>query len=378
MKKYFIFAAVALVALAACSKVETGVATQDRAISFQVANYVPQTKAGETAFSTDETFKTSAWFHPTSGDAQPFMASEIVKWQSSAKQWSPDRTYFWPKTGYVNFFSWAGAPEPAVTDGAAKYGDPATPTYVQIDTNANAMLASAAYRYSVANYNSNAYNIEYESTDVTGVPTLFHHMLAKVTFIVKFDASDVVDANNKWDLTINSASLNYADKGAINVTFTDPTSTGQAWPYTTPAVNWTVKSGDNVTVDVTKNLGDSNKQTVVAPNVSAGKTLLNEITVLPQDLTAGGSNAKFSLNYTLKHYYNDVEQIYETVNLSDTGTAPLGAIALTAFTTNSINAWNMNYKYTYTITIKPNKTVTFDPAVEPWLTDSAGYTYPND
>lgn len=389
MKKYFILAAVVLLALSACSKIEVSNSVPDKAISFQVANYVPQTKANS-AFDVNETFKTSAWFHPISGDAQSFMDKEVVKWQSASTQWAPDRTYYWPKTGYINFFSWAGVPEPVVTEGEAKYGDAtaSTPEYITIATTDDAMLANGAYKYSAAESNTNTYNIEYEGTDVTGVPTLFHHMLAKVTFIVKFDATGA-DAKNKWDLTINSAALIYANQGALDVTFTEPSSTGQsAWPFSSPAVNWTAKTGANTTLAVTANIGADKKQTTIGGNVSDGVTLLDEITVLPQDLTATtGTNARFAINYTLKHYYKDgsdwKEQIYETVNLFDAPTSDpgdyLGSVALTDFTSSSVTAWNMNYKYIYTVTIKPNKTVTFDPAVVAWEgTVNTSFTYPND
>lgn len=372
MKKLFVIAA-AVIALAACTKTEVN-NTPDQAIAFQVANYVPQTKAGETKFDEGKTFTTYAWFHPTSGAAQEFMANETVKWQESAKQWSPERVYFWPKTGYVNFYSYAGTPAPVVTDGTATY------TNKTIAITDDAMLASAAYRYSVANYDANEYSLQYgaANTDVKGVPTLFHHMLAQVSVIVKFDASDVADTKNSWDLIINSASLIYKNSGSLTVTFTDPSSTGQAWPYDAAGYNWE-PTGSNATLAAAAGLGDVNKQTTAAPNVSEGVTLFDAVSVLPQDLTlATGSDARFAINYTLQHKYDGVNGIVETVNLTDEGDAPLGSISLTDFTVETINAWNMNHKYTYTVTIKPNKTVTFDPAVEAWEEKAAGYTYPND
>ncbi len=373
MKKYFIIAIAALAASAACTKVETD-NTPEKAIAFQVANYVPQTKAGEVKFNVDSTFTTYAWFHPTSGDAQAYMSGETIKWQSANNTWASDRVYFWPKTGYVNFYSYSGRPVPAMTDGTATYSSKT------IAINDNAMLASAAYRYTVANYDANVYGLQYGSanTDVKGVPTLFHHLLSQVSVIVKFDASGVTDTKNKWDLTVNSLSLIYKNTGSLTVTFTDPTSTGQAWPYTSAGYNWT-PSGSNTTQAATVTASIGAVQTTTAPNVSDGLTFFDAISVLPQDLTAAtGSDARLAINYTLKHYYDNAEQIYETVNLTDSGTAALGSIKLTDFTTEAINAWNMNYKYTYTVTIKPNKTVTFDPAVEPWQEKAAGYTYPND
>ncbi len=375
MKKLFILAAAALVAAAACTKTEVVNNTPDQAIAFQVANYVPQTKAGEVKFDESKTFNTYAWFHPTSGSAQVFMNNETIKWKEASKQWAAERIYFWPKTGYVNFFSYAGSPVPAVTDGSATYTDKT------IATTDDAVLASAAYRYSVANAAINTYSLQYgtANTDVTGVPTLFHHILSQVTVIVKFDATGT-DALNKWDLVINDVALIYANQGSLEVNFTDAGTTGQAWPFTTAGYNWVPKTGAaNNKLSGTDNLGDANKQTTTGGSVSAGKTLFDAVSVMPQDLTAAtGSNARLALNYTLTHYYDNVQQIVETVNLFDEGTDHLGSISLTDFTVETINAWNMNYKYTYTVTIKPNLTVSFDPAVEPWQEKSAGYTYPND
>ena len=144
MKKYFIFAAAALVALAACNKIEKTEAV-DVPISFQVANFVGQTKAGESLFPIDSTFFTYSWFHENAtAAAQAFMVGEEVKWQATPKQWASNRAYFWPKTGWLNFFSYTGYPRPStVTEGSVKY------TNVAItDTTNDAMLASAAYRYS--------------------------------------------------------------------------------------------------------------------------------------------------------------------------------------------------------------------------------------
>jgi hypothetical protein len=370
MKKYFVFAVAAVIATAACTKNEVINNTSDQAISFQVANYVPQTKANVAFEGTS--FKTSAWFHAdASSAAQPFMASETIKFQSN-NTWAADRIYFWPKTGWINFFSWAGSPEPAVTEGAAAYGTSSAP--VTIATDADAMLASAAYRYGNANYDTNLYTdpILYNGVDTKGVPTLFHHMLAQVNFIVKFDAQDIASTSGyKWDLIINSVSLNYGDEGYLNVVFTDPGSTGQAWPFSANTVNWT--RTDNTDLAGTLNLGAANKQTTAAGSISEGKDLYKNVSVLPQEIGTSGSNAKLALNYTLISYYNDNKHIEETIDLTGAN-----AIAIAAFTNNSISQWNMNYKYTYTVTIKPTKTVTFDPAVEAWQTDSAGYTYPND
>lgn len=386
MKKLFVIAAAAVAALAACTKNEVN--TPDQAISFQVANYVPQTKAGEVKFMDDH-FNTFAWFHANATDpAQIFMNDETIKFQSN-DTWAADRLYFWPKTGSINFYSYAGSPEPdatnGVTDGVVKYTDKT------IAITDDALLASAAYRYGYANAETNEYSLQYNSVDTKGVPTLFHHLLSKVSFVVKFSAEGITDTKYKWDLVVNSASVKYAPTGSLTVTYTDPGTTGQAWPWTDAGIRWTNTSTANTTVNAPATgdvdpvtnavvteadpIAAAGIQTVTATSagdaISAGKTIIREIAMLPQDITAAtGSNATFSINYTLTSYYNNVKHIEETVDLVD--------ISLSKFVT-AFTAWNMNYKYVYNVIIKPNKTVTFDPAVVPWADGgSATYTYPND
>lgn len=368
MKKFLIIAAAAIVAAAACTKSETR--TPDFEVRFQVANYTPATRAE--AFDINSTFSTSAWFHENeTAAAQEFMDSEVISWQSASRSWAPSRVYFWPKTGWVNFFSQAGTPAATITEGQAAYS---AKTIAITD---DALLASAAYRY---NANKNVYDIQYESTDVQGVPTLFHHILSKVTVQVRFDASELTgkaDADKyKWNLVIDEASLIYANKGSLTVNFTDPAATGQAWPYSAATVGWVPTSGEaNVTEAApAANIGSTKTITTVAPNVSDPNILLDQISVMPQDVSAApaGTDAKFAVKFTITEFYDNVEGIHYTVDLTGTDAIPVSDF------TNGVNAWNMNYKYTYTLTVKPNKTVTFDPAVAEWesVTDPE-YIYPN-
>ncbi len=437
MKKILILTAiVALAASAACTKVETF--TPDRAISFQVAKYVPQTKANSAFEGTS--FTTNAWFLPAAGTAQQFMNDETVELQgtSGSAYWAPERTYFWPKTGTIDFFSYAGTPaatsvsfNTSTNVGTVAYGvhDPAS--YVTIDITDDPLLAEGAYGYSDSNYNNNSYNFMYNSTDVTGVPTLFHHMAAKVSFIVKFDASDAGN-KNKWELTINKADFIYADEGEITVSFSRPgTLPNLSWPYTATGVNsgvnWTAETGDNrtlaapatgytaaqISADATLGavtIGGVAAQTItngdvsaVGGNVSDGKMIFKNISVVPQTLAT--TTPKIALCYSLKHYYDTQDytanptgdpvwtaQTTETVNLTDAAVTvgglsypSDGAILIDAFCTDitdpttAVGTWEISHKYVYTINIKPNHEVRFSPAVVDWDSDiNAGYVYPND
>jgi len=112
MKKYFFIATAALAALASCSKV-TPVAEPDQAISFQVANYSSRTKANEVSITSEgfTQFITNAWFHQNeNADGQRLMENERIEKGTTyaPNEWAPTtRPYYWPKTGYINFYSYA-------------------------------------------------------------------------------------------------------------------------------------------------------------------------------------------------------------------------------------------------------------------------------
>ena len=129
MKKILILTAIAALAVsAACTKVET--ITPDQAISFEVAKYMPLTRAynsllDETAAGSDiDRFFTNAWYHDGAAGfgAQRFMTDQAIVPDNASDptKWSPSgRNYFWPKTGSINFFSYAGSPVPtAKAEGA--------------------------------------------------------------------------------------------------------------------------------------------------------------------------------------------------------------------------------------------------------------------
>ena len=370
MRKYMILAAVALVASAACTKVENTVAVPDQAISFQVANYAGQTtKAGETSLLTEgfNNFKTYAWYTSSTASNQEFMAPATVTWDSGNTQWAPsDRTYFWPKTGYINFFSFAGNfyPSTVALNGSAQ----AVATYAEntIATNSNILVADGAYGF----FNNDA--AQYKLDGVTkGVPTLFRHMLSRVKFDVKVDATDVDDTKNHWKVTVTSATVSYRNKGTLVVNFPStpsitlgadnkPTAAGTTLKYISET--WTPASAANVTL--------TNASDVVVEtdghDASAAEVLIADSVVMPQTIATTGVTIAFT--YTLEHEYDGVATVSEVV--------PIAATALTVFTP-SITAWDPNTIYTYHIVIKPaaDNKILFDPAVETWAEiDTPTYT----
>ena len=106
MKKFFLLAAMVGVALTGCMKNEVYVPKCDTPISFEVANYVAQTRAsGE--FSTTEKFAVNAWSRDADLASSPvqMMIDEVVyfdgtKWTTTTKP------YYWPINGTVDFIAY--------------------------------------------------------------------------------------------------------------------------------------------------------------------------------------------------------------------------------------------------------------------------------
>ena len=372
MKKLFVIAA-AVIALAACTKTEVDNVTSENspAISFQIANYASLTKAGETSLITEgfNNFKTYAWYTSSTASNQAFMAPATVTWDAGNTQWAPsDHVYYWPKTGYINFFSFAGKHFPDAVDlNGSSQAEAHYTTTITVATDDNILVADGAYGF----YNNDA--AEYKLDGVTkGVPTLFRHMLSRVKFDVKVDATDVDDTKNHWKVTVTSATVSYRNQGTLEVGFpstpsitlgTDnkPTSAGQTLKYTSET--WTPASVANVNLN--KVAGDVIVETD-GNAASAAKILIADSVVMPQTLAT--TSVTVALTYTLEHTYDGGDAISEVV--------PISAKALTDFTP-SIAAWDPNTIYTYHIVIKPaaDNKILFDPAVETWAEiDTPTYT----
>ena len=110
-----------LVALWSCTSVEVD-PTPGKRVTFSVGSYVPQTKAVSLNSEGITTFSSKGYLYAEGIDhVQDFFvaAGETITYNPSTPEWSPSRTYYWPKSSqsYVNFVSWYD-----------KNGQPATAT----------------------------------------------------------------------------------------------------------------------------------------------------------------------------------------------------------------------------------------------------------
>lgn len=361
MKKYFVFLGIAALTLAACTKTEIDeTAIPDQKIEFNVASYVPQTRAGEVSFlkefedPSEAQFKSNAFMKGVGvNDYQNFfpIAGEIIKWNAGKKEWAPSsHDYYWPKSAesYVNFFSWydTGVGPTTKENGKLEWKDR------EIGTGDNIMYADPAWRFQ-----KNTKAPEYGKDGVTeGIPTLFHHALAQVEFRAVADKIEVENVCT-WTIKLDKLDLKVANKGTLTLSATEPTSGFNihgSWGEGETAPKW---------------VADATKSSIMPASFNVTKTDVNDAaakllkmqSVLPQSLT--GVNLTFNLDITTTYSNGVTHHEIIPVTIPMTGVDGFGP-----------DAWALNTKYTYTLTIVPGvNRVLFDPAVESdWQTVDAG------
>ena len=392
MKKFF-FIAAAVVAMAACTKTEVqfNETADSNKIGFEVANYAAQTKANVALTNADDAlyqFHTYAYQFPKLGDAVEFMNTDIFAWSenmaakvttgTSIYVWAPENDYYWPKTGYINFYSYAGTQYP--TESVSTDKKTVTLAYENktIASTDNIMVADAALRF---NANQETYKVDGTegSAHVTkGVPTLFRHMLAKLKMDVKIQIpADKVSANTIWKVEIldgydidgnstiadaEKSQIYPVNKGTLTLTNADALAADAALNTTTQQWNRTQTGADVVSgwkPGDTNELIQLHQESVLTLPVNTLTTdpvqLLAWRTVMPQ-LT---ENVAFKLIYK-------VQALHGTdVFMEEIRTVGIDAAADLHDLIGSIAQWESNKKITYHIIIDPvSEKVTFDPAVE--------------
>ncbi len=353
MKKYILLTALVLTAGAACTKIET---ESKKEITFEVANRL-QTKADGVKYNNGA-FGTYAWFN----GSDEFMVNEKV--DLAASVWKTiDHTFYWPKTGSIDFISYSPFDGTSNTAGSVPTVTASSITYTHYTVGTTDLLYADKAKCA-ANVNEITDDASPES-GYAGVPTLFRHALAKLSFKVKANFTEWTDASNsavtKWEVTVNSAKISgFYTTGSCNLTLN---TDGKTWDK--PAGNvWTSPSGATPAQElITTPVVLTTTPQDIAP--AAGY-------VLPQTLTAGVQ--KLDLQVHIKTTLSNGKVIEEdfpsTLDLKDI---------------SSLSAWEMNQNIVYTINFKPTATesdfdspedvtITFDPAVADWENVAASAT----
>ncbi|MBO4466029.1 MAG: fimbrillin family protein [Bacteroidales bacterium] len=368
MKKLFFFAAVAVMAITACSKTEFVNEAQDNLITFQAAKYLTQTKAVTgTEFPKTETFGTYAWTAGTPGEF--FMNNIEIKFDATNNKWAPVTSYFWPKNQTVDFFSYY----PYDVQGAVPQVSATAITYNDVDFTANQvdiMYADKAVKFFD---NSDDVN-DGTSLSLVGVPTYFRHAGAKVTInvILSYDFKAENGDTTKWNVTMKEAYLDSVfTKGSVTLTLSDQNATGLV-PWTKPLnaddqAVWTPTAGSYNSL--TSELYKISQNYVLKTN--EGVKILDEVYMLPQALEAGLQKLKFKFDVeTLRKAAG--ETTYSSILTQTDLIAETDLLIPTVTGVTGIYAWEMNKAITYNVYIGPaSKPIYFDPAISAWETQEA-------
>lgn len=355
MKKFFLLAAMVGVALTGCMKNEVYVPKCETPISFEVANYVAQTRAAG-AFTYDS-FGVNAWSH----DAAAAAGAEVKMMDNEdvsliGGKWTTATPYYWPINGTVDFIAYY--PTTVEPEIVYDYNGADTYTYKDytVETVADGvdlMYADKAIRFSANNTaDANGTNLGIGSYGFEGVPTLFRHALAKINFKVQ-NANPTDDGGFAYEIVVKGISLNIYNQGSVTLknAGTDTASRG-TWSDSDADNVWTPTDANTLatlTWTGDKSLTDSN---VVE---YAARTQY----VLPQALVAG--KQKITVEYEVIQTQNGTEISRDDYSV----TSDLASW--------NLNKWEMNKNITYTIAITKETTqILFAPAVEEWVDDESG------
>lgn len=341
MKKIAFIAALAIAALASCSKsVEEGFNSE---IVFQVARHKGVTKADD--YKTDYQavpFGAFAWYKGVSAsDNTTFMTNQKVSFSDPV--WKPENTtYYWPKSGSIDFICYSpytadgvDAPLPTITEDGISYPAWNVSAHPTVDV---------MYADKVTGLQNNTTTYYYN-----GVPTLFHHALAKVSFQIKQTYTSVTadtGDTTSWEITVTSIVLtDILTSGSLNLTL-NPDGT-----WNKPSV-WDSTGGTK---------GDMDLLTTPLDLDGTNQDLISDLMILPQNLDEG---QKVVITVTIKTYRDLNDGNGPQLVLTETDIPIEGLLS-----GGSLDHIGINQNVTYTFNITPSLGST---------TDSDGDGIPDD
>jgi len=365
MNRYILISAIAVAAITACSKSQ--ISAPEREITFQTARYMGGVTKAAPADYKDEyaavPFGAFAWYKGVSAsDNADFMTNQKVSFADPV--WRPEgTTYYWPKSGSIDFICYSpytadgtNAPLPTITEDSMVYPAWDVAAHPDVDV---------MYADKVTGLTNNVRTYYYD-----GVPTLFHHALAKVNFQIKAAYTEVTDpetgTKTKWDIEVESVKVNNVlSSGSFTLNLN-----GTSWDKPADSV-WTPDgTTTNMDLDLTG-----------VPNPLVDGTVYNldsDVFVMPQTLTGGNQEVVIKVTITTYRDINDGNGYVQV--LQENGVEIQGNLS-----GGTMDAWKMNQNVTYSFNFAPSLGTTttddkdgdgipdviptivyFDPAVDEW------------
>lgn len=337
------------VALTGCMKNEVYVPKCETPISFEVANYEAQTRANG-AFAYDA-FGVNAWSRDAAAAASVQMMTDETVTLADGK-WTTATPYYWPINGTVDFIAYY----PTTVKPTIEYDYAGADTYTYTNytvADVDLMYADKAIRYSANTAAAdNGTDFGIGSYGFEGVPTLFHHALAKVNFEVQNAyPAETNNADITYEIVVDQITLNTHHTGSVTLTNAGTTAaTRGTWSVANNV--WTPTSAltpltwtDNTNLTSTTAHSYAPRTQYVLP-----QTLADDVTV---------------------------EVVYTVTQKQDGTVISVKQYTPAAIKLNTmgLTSWEMNKNITYTISIiaKSNQ-ILFAPAVEEWATGTGATT----
>lgn len=383
MKKFFIFAAAASVALASCVKNEGPVAPAEDLQEISIAAPVlsPNVKSASefcNDFPTDVKIGLWAYYYVNGTNSEldaeytNFAAGTIYMGKDqgglplqyytgtvdgvgsatpTVQTWKhATNKYYWPKNGSLTFTAYAPYNEKNAllantTDSGVTFTNYVVPT---TPSEQEDLL------YSERAYNKKAIDADPGLNETyEGVSLVFKHALSSVHFKVKAAA----DYSTTTLIVKKIELLNVASKASFDQSLADANlATSAAGVWTGFAENKTyavdLPSVDGITLSSTDVLYARNGQTT-APAAANGRQA-TDLILLPQKLDvdrANGNNIKLRVTFTLQN---------------DQMAAPIQQVITKDLITDTVTEWKEGCRYLYTISVDLDE-IYFEPSVTPWV-----------
>lgn len=335
MKKFFLLAAMAGVALTGCVKTESEVAVKSDSnrIVFDnpVVSSVTRALIPDAVYPTNESFSVFAQ-HENEGQSTLYMSDVKASYDGGTNSWIPEGNYYWPKQGTLSFAAYSPA--------EAK-GD----VFTSVTWDAASGFVISGFNAETNNDATKLYDLMYSdyaegktkgdqlanNPDYYGVQLKFNHALSALIF--KAQTKD--DYANATIKITNIEVLNPVANGDLKTVNGDPST-----------ASWTLGS-DATSMSVT-GIADAALTSTSTPQ---GNAML----MIPQAFDA---DVKVKITYTMQMDSGEpVTQTYDvalnTLNESD------GA------STTTHDGWDASRRYTYNIIIGLDE-IHFAPTVEDW------------
>lgn len=349
MKKHLIVALATVALLASCTT--NRLEQPAKEIVFQAVSHSVSTKAGPADYKDNYQnvpFGTYAWYKGLQEeDNTEFMENQSVSYYESKNTWAPTgTTYYWPKTGTVDFISYSpytadgkNAPKPMVTENSISF-----PAWnVEAHQDVDVMYSDKAVGLSG---NINTFNHGYE-----GVPTLFRHALAKIAFQIGNGYSSITSENGdttRWEVIVNDLTVNN-----LLTTGTLSLNLGEDGKWAKPEDNAWASDGETGNHKV-----DISGLSPLSGEVQSGSSFF----VLPQVL----EDQSVTINVTINTYHDRGDGSGEQLLIKEENVEFTASLK-----TPELDTWGINQYITYVLTFYPTSDVEpveilFDPAVVDW------------